>query len=174
MLPCIIASDSIMRIIYYCTSTPVLEQIHSHYLPMGLNNDIFHIYGLATPCLSNPLDKVISQSVRQTDEVTGREDTLFLTVEACYTIIASNGTDQLYGSNHCTLRSHNLSDHGSGLLIHWFSSHHQGGVHDEKSVACHTVNLLTSTIKVDTDQSNLRFCFRIISPTKNYTLQVES
>lgn len=45
-------------------------------------------------------------------------------------------------------------------------------MHDEKSVAHHTVNLLTSTIKVDADQSDLRFCFRIISPTKNYTLQV--
>lgn len=45
-------------------------------------------------------------------------------------------------------------------------------MHDEKSVAHHTVNLLTSTIKVDADQSDMRFCFRIISPTKNYTLQV--
>ncbi|KAG6495451.1 hypothetical protein ZIOFF_043275 [Zingiber officinale] len=78
------------------------------------------------------------------------------------------------GSNHCTLRGQNSSDHGSGLLSRWFSSHHHGGVHDEKSVARHTVNLLTSTIKVDAEQSDLRFCFRIISPTKNYTLQAES
>ena len=66
---------------------------------------------------------------------------------------------------------------GHGLLSRWLSSHqHHGGgrVHDEKSVAHHTVNLLTSTIKVDADQSDLRFCFRIISPTKNYTLQAES
>ncbi|EPS72895.1 hypothetical protein M569_01862, partial [Genlisea aurea] len=62
----------------------------------------------------------------------------------------------------------------SGLLSRWLSSHYHGGVHDEKSVAQHTVNLLTSTIKVDTEQSDLRFCFRIISPTKNYTLQAES
>ncbi|XAR67847.1 hypothetical protein NMG60_11002773 [Bertholletia excelsa] len=48
-------------------------------------------------------------------------------------------------------------------------------MHDDKSVARHTVNLLTSTIKVDdADQSDLRFCFRIISPTKSYTLQAES
>ncbi|GFY99920.1 ARF GTPase-activating protein [Actinidia rufa] len=59
-------------------------------------------------------------------------------------------------------------------VIAGFSSHYHGGVHDEKSVAHHTVNLLTSTIKVDADQSDLRFCFRIISPTKNYTLQAES
>ncbi|KAK8655319.1 hypothetical protein V6N13_107901 [Hibiscus sabdariffa] len=69
----------------------------------------------------------------------------------------------------------NSSEIGSGLLGRWLSSsHHHGGVHDEKSVAHHTVNLLTSTIKVDADQSDLRFCFRIISPTKNYTLQAES
>ncbi|KAL6984012.1 ADP-ribosylation factor GTPase-activating protein agd3 [Sarracenia purpurea var. burkii] len=68
----------------------------------------------------------------------------------------------------------NSSELGSGLLNRWFSSHYHGGIHDEKSVAHHTVNLLTSTIKVDADQSDLRFCFRIISPTKNYTLQAES
>lgn len=66
----------------------------------------------------------------------------------------------------------NSSELGSGLLSRWLSSHYHGGVHDEKSVAHHTVNLLTATIKVDADQSDLRFCFRIISPTKNYTLQV--
>lgn len=68
----------------------------------------------------------------------------------------------------------NSSELGSGLLSRWLSSHYRGGVHDEKSVARHTVNLLTSTIKVDADQSDLRFCFRIISPRKNYTLQAES
>ncbi|KAF8390750.1 hypothetical protein HHK36_025277 [Tetracentron sinense] len=68
----------------------------------------------------------------------------------------------------------NASELGSGLLSRWLSSHYHGGVHDEKSVAHHTVNLLTSTIKVDAEQSDLRFCFRIISPSKNYTLQAES
>ncbi|CAH9052101.1 unnamed protein product [Cuscuta epithymum] len=76
------------------------------------------------------------------------------------------------GSQISTQR--NSSELGSGLLSRWLSSHHHGGVHDEKSVAHHTVNLLTSTIKVDADQSDLRFCFRIISPTKSYTLQAES
>ncbi|KAJ6823684.1 ADP-ribosylation factor GTPase-activating protein AGD3 [Iris pallida] len=78
------------------------------------------------------------------------------------------------GSHHTSQRGHGSSEHGSGLLSRWFSSHYHGGVHDEKAVAHHTVNLLTSTIKVDADQSDLRFCFRIISPTKNYTLQAES
>ncbi|KAL5862665.1 hypothetical protein ACOSQ3_000179 [Xanthoceras sorbifolium] len=68
----------------------------------------------------------------------------------------------------------NTSEPSHGLLSRWLSSHYHGGVHDEKSVARHTVNLLTSTIKVDADQSDLRFCFRIISPTKIYTLQAEN
>ncbi|KAI9176426.1 hypothetical protein LWI28_002597 [Acer negundo] len=68
----------------------------------------------------------------------------------------------------------NTSEASHGLLSRWLSSHYHGGVHDEKSVARHTVNLLTSTIKVDADQSDLRFCFRIISPTKIYTLQAEN
>ncbi|CAL9053670.1 unnamed protein product [Musa banksii] len=78
------------------------------------------------------------------------------------------------GGQHSNQRGHNSMEHGSGLLSRWFSSHYHGGVHDDKSVARHTVNLLTSTIKVDADQSDLRFCFRIISPTRNYTLQAES
>ncbi|GFQ01185.1 ADP-ribosylation factor GTPase-activating protein agd3 [Phtheirospermum japonicum] len=78
------------------------------------------------------------------------------------------------GSSTQLSSQRNSSELGSGLLSRWLSSHYHGGVHDEKSVAHHTVNLLTSTIKVDADQSDLRFCFRIISPTKNYTLQAES
>ncbi|KAF7095510.1 hypothetical protein CFC21_097662 [Triticum aestivum] len=70
-------------------------------------------------------------------------------------------------------RTNNTPEHGSGLLSRLFSSHYHG-IHDEKSVARHTVNLLTSTIKVDAEQSDLRFCFRIISPMKIYTLQAES
>ncbi|GJV24893.1 ADP-ribosylation factor GTPase-activating protein AGD3 [Tanacetum coccineum] len=81
------------------------------------------------------------------------------------------------GSGSQIAAQRNSSELGHGLLSRWLSSHHHhggGGVHDEKSVAHHTVNLLTSTIKVDADQSDLRFCFRIISPKKNYTLQAES
>lgn len=76
------------------------------------------------------------------------------------------------GGTQLPVQKNNPTEPGSGLLSRWLSSHYHGGVHDEKSVARHTVNLLTSTIKVDADQSDLRFCFRIISPTKNYTLQV--
>lgn len=65
------------------------------------------------------------------------------------------------------------SEHVTGLLGRLLSSHH-GTPQDEKSVTHHTVNLLTSTIKVDAEQTDLRFCFRIISPLKIYTLQAEN
>ncbi|KAD4981967.1 hypothetical protein E3N88_18638 [Mikania micrantha] len=58
---------------------------------------------------------------------------------------------------------------GPRLLSRWLSSHCHGGVH---GVARHTLNLVTSTIKAYAKQSYLRFCFRIISPTKIYTLEV--
>lgn len=65
------------------------------------------------------------------------------------------------------------SEHVTGLLGRLLSSHH-GTPQDEKTVTHHTVNLLTSTIKVDAEQTDLRFCFRIISPSKIYTLQAEN
>ncbi|KAK9668971.1 hypothetical protein RND81_13G099900 [Saponaria officinalis] len=69
----------------------------------------------------------------------------------------------------------NSTDPGSGVLGRWLSSHyHTVSNNEEKSVARHTVNLLTSTIKPDADQSDMRFCFRIISPVKTYTLQAEN
>ncbi|XP_044501810.1 ADP-ribosylation factor GTPase-activating protein AGD1-like isoform X2 [Mangifera indica] len=77
-------------------------------------------------------------------------------------------------ANLASAQKNNQSENGHGLLSRWLSSHYHGGVNDEKSAAQHTVNLLTSTIKVDADQSDLRFCFRIISPTKVYTLQAEN
>ncbi|KAJ6839393.1 putative ADP-ribosylation factor GTPase-activating protein AGD2 [Iris pallida] len=44
----------------------------------------------------------------------------------------------------------------------------------EDSIGCHTLDLQTSTIKIDAEQTDLRFCFRIISPMKTCTLQAES
>jgi len=37
-----------------------------------------------------------------------------------------------------------------------------------------TVSLLTATIKPDLDDSNMRFCFRVVSINKTYALQAES
>ncbi|KMT10930.1 hypothetical protein BVRB_5g113430 [Beta vulgaris subsp. vulgaris] len=81
---------------------------------------------------------------------------------------ASMATTKLPGPLNSTV------DPGS-VLGRWISSHYNTlAVSDEKSVARHTVNLLTSTIKPDAEQSDMRFCFRIISPVKTYTLQAEN
>ena len=48
-----------------------------------------------------------------------------------------------------------------------------GGAKAPRSSDCQaTVNLLTSTIKMDADDAAVRFCFRLVSPAKTYTLQV--
>ncbi|CAN1317962.1 ADP-ribosylation factor GTPase-activating protein AGD1 [Linum perenne] len=78
------------------------------------------------------------------------------------------------GGTQSSLQRNASSENGPGLLSRWLSSHYHSSVNDEKTAARHTVNLLTSTIKVDADQTDLRFCFRIISPMKVYTLQAEN
>ncbi|KAI7746610.1 hypothetical protein M8C21_029414 [Ambrosia artemisiifolia] len=54
------------------------------------------------------------------------------------------------------------------------SRHFRAASHDDENPECHTVDLRTSTIKADDEDSDLRLCFRIISPMKTYTLQAES
>ncbi|XP_057518772.1 ADP-ribosylation factor GTPase-activating protein AGD3-like isoform X1 [Amaranthus tricolor] len=80
---------------------------------------------------------------------------------------ASMGTSRLSGPLHSSV------DPGSALG-RWISHYNNVAINEEKSVARHTVNLLTSTIKLDAEQSDMRFCFRIISPVKSYTLQAEN
>ncbi|XP_057846904.2 ADP-ribosylation factor GTPase-activating protein AGD3 isoform X2 [Cryptomeria japonica] len=77
------------------------------------------------------------------------------------------------GNQQSIQRAPSSSEHVAGLIGRLLSSGHNIP-QEEKSVTHHTVNLLTSTIKVDAEQTDLRFCFRIISPTKNYTLQAEN
>ncbi|KAL4570029.1 hypothetical protein LXL04_025678 [Taraxacum kok-saghyz] len=54
------------------------------------------------------------------------------------------------------------------------SRHTRAASHDDENLSCHTVDLRTSTIKLDAEDSDLRLCFRIISPLKAYTLQAEN
>ncbi|XP_019416188.1 PREDICTED: ADP-ribosylation factor GTPase-activating protein AGD1-like [Lupinus angustifolius] len=77
------------------------------------------------------------------------------------------------GNQPCTQRNF-ATENSSGILSRLLSSQYHGVIPDDRSVARHTVNLLTSTIKIDAEQSDLRFCFRIISPSKMYTLQAEN
>ncbi|XP_020094054.1 ADP-ribosylation factor GTPase-activating protein AGD4-like isoform X2 [Ananas comosus] len=66
------------------------------------------------------------------------------------------------------------SSEGSGVFGRFRFSHQRTSSLGEDNLGCHTVNLQTSTIKIDAEQSDLRFCFRIISPVKTYTLQAEN
>eukprot|EP00884_Botryococcus_braunii_P002527 jgi/Botrbrau1/12275/Bobra.0323s0015.1 len=58
----------------------------------------------------------------------------------------------------------------TGMLYYYSSKEKQG----EKKTAQNTVNLLTATVKVDSEDPALRFCFRVISPEKTYTLQADN
>ncbi|KAF7840229.1 ADP-ribosylation factor GTPase-activating protein AGD1-like isoform X1 [Senna tora] len=79
---------------------------------------------------------------------------------------------QLHSSNQPSAQRNSATEIGTGLLSRL--SHHHGAVNEDKTVARRALNLLTSTIKMDAEQSDLRFCFRIISPTKSCTLQAEN
>ncbi|GLJ53010.1 hypothetical protein SUGI_1128920 [Cryptomeria japonica] len=75
---------------------------------------------------------------------------------------------------HSLKRGHHATDHVY-VLFGWFlSSHHHGPSQDERSISHHTINLLTSTIKLDAEQTDLQFCFTIVSLKKKYTFQVEN
>ncbi|PPR95779.1 hypothetical protein GOBAR_AA24889 [Gossypium barbadense] len=71
----------------------------------------------------------------------------------------------------------------TGFLHHYAgSAEYNGGVFArfrakyrtsscEDNLGCRTVDLCTSTIKMGAEDTDLRLCFRIISPLKTYTLQ---
>ncbi|WOL06003.1 ADP-ribosylation factor GTPase-activating protein AGD4 [Canna indica] len=63
-----------------------------------------------------------------------------------------------------------LDSHGTLYYYRDRWSKQQG----DDNLGFHTVDLQTSTIKIDAEQTDLRFCFRIISPMKTFTLQAEN
>ncbi|KAJ0974334.1 hypothetical protein J5N97_016299 [Dioscorea zingiberensis] len=65
-------------------------------------------------------------------------------------------------------------EHGSGVFSRFRFSHQRSSSLGDDNLGCRTVDLRTSTIKIDAEQTDLRFCFRIISPVKAYTLQAEN
>lgn len=64
------------------------------------------------------------------------------------------------------------SEHNHRVFARFRSRHHRESSLGEESLGCSTVDLRTSTIKIDAEDTDLRLCFRIISPIKTYTLQV--
>ncbi|KAE8734270.1 ADP-ribosylation factor GTPase-activating protein AGD2 [Hibiscus syriacus] len=62
-------------------------------------------------------------------------------------------------------------DHNSGVFAKFRSIYKTSS---NENLGCRTVDLRTSTIKMDAEDTDLRLCFRIISPLKTYTLQAEN
>ncbi|XP_059655216.1 ADP-ribosylation factor GTPase-activating protein AGD4-like isoform X2 [Cornus florida] len=65
-------------------------------------------------------------------------------------------------------------EHNSRVFGRFRARHHRASSIGEEKFACRTVDLRTSTIKIDAEDTDLRLCFRIISPAKSYTLQAEN
>ncbi|GER55885.1 Arf-GAP with GTPase [Striga asiatica] len=65
-------------------------------------------------------------------------------------------------------------EHNNRVFSRFRSRQHQVSSLGEDSLGCSTVDLRTSTIKIDAEDTDLRLCFRIISPSKTYTLQAET
>lgn len=72
-------------------------------------------------------------------------------------------------------QSHNYSrssEQNSGVFGRFRSRHNRTVSLNEDILGSCAVDLCTSTIKMDAEDTDLRLCFRIISPSKTYTLQV--
>lgn len=68
--------------------------------------------------------------------------------------------------------SQQTAGEGAGVFGRFRFLNQRASSQGEDSISCHTIDLRTSTIKIDADENDLRFCFRIISPIKTFMLQV--
>ncbi|XVE91792.1 hypothetical protein REPUB_Repub01dG0042200 [Reevesia pubescens] len=75
------------------------------------------------------------------------------------------------GSHHQYAGS---AEQSSGVFARFRARHNRSSSYNEETLGYHTVDLCTSTIKMDAEDTDLRLCFRIISPLKTYTLQAEN
>ncbi|XP_048139871.1 ADP-ribosylation factor GTPase-activating protein AGD2-like isoform X2 [Rhodamnia argentea] len=71
-------------------------------------------------------------------------------------------------------RSSLSAEHNSSVFSIFLSKHNRGSSFAEETLGYRIVDLHTSTIKIDAEDTDLRLCFRIISPSKTYTLQAEN
>ncbi|PON55872.1 Arf GTPase activating protein [Trema orientale] len=81
------------------------------------------------------------------------------------------GTKPMGSHSHHFTRS---AEPASGMFGRFRSKHNRAASLNEDVLGCRTVDLGTSIIKMDAEDSDLRLCFRIISPLKTYTLQAEN
>ncbi|MBA0648613.1 hypothetical protein Goklo_016308, partial [Gossypium klotzschianum] len=64
------------------------------------------------------------------------------------------------------------AEYNSGVFARFRAKYRTSSCED--NLGCRTVDLCTSTIKMGAEDTDLRLCFRIISPLKTYTLQAEN
>ncbi|PIA64147.1 hypothetical protein AQUCO_00201439v1 [Aquilegia coerulea] len=92
-------------------------------------------------------------------------------------VLDSQGTLYYYrdkGTKLGGFQSHQSTGTSERVFGRFRPRHHRASSLGEENLGCHTVNLRMSTIKIDAEHSDLRLCFRIISPSKTYTLQAEN
>ncbi|XP_031395667.1 ADP-ribosylation factor GTPase-activating protein AGD2-like isoform X2 [Punica granatum] len=70
--------------------------------------------------------------------------------------------------------SSSSSENNSSVFGRFRSKHNRASSLGEETLDYCIVDLHTSTIKIDAEDTDLRLCFRIISPLKSYTLQAEN
>ncbi|KAJ8759370.1 hypothetical protein K2173_006890 [Erythroxylum novogranatense] len=66
------------------------------------------------------------------------------------------------------------AEQNSGVFARFRTRHGRVSSLGEGSLDCCFIDLRTSTLKMDAEDTDLRLCFRIISPSKTYTLQAEN
>ncbi|XP_039059859.1 ADP-ribosylation factor GTPase-activating protein AGD4-like isoform X3 [Hibiscus syriacus] len=66
------------------------------------------------------------------------------------------------------------AEHNSGVFSRFRANHNRSSSFNEEALGYRPIDLRISTIKMDAEDTDLRLCFRIISPLKTYTLQAEN
>lgn len=95
-------------------------------------------------------------------------------------VLDSRGTLYYYRTNGTkSVGSHSnqstaTGEHSNGVFGRFRSKHNRTSSWNGENLGCYTVDLRTSTIKLDAEDTDLRLCFRIISPSKSLTLQAET
>ncbi|KAF2950714.1 hypothetical protein DAI22_01g207716 [Oryza sativa Japonica Group] len=91
-------------------------------------------------------------------------------------VLDSHGTLFYYGNKGQSqgAASQQTAGEGTGVFSRFRFLNQKAPTQGDNALSCHKIDLRTSTIKIDAEENDLRFCFRVISPMKAYTLQAES
>ncbi|KAL9256462.1 ADP-ribosylation factor GTPase-activating protein AGD4-like protein [Drosera capensis] len=96
-------------------------------------------------------------------------------------VLDSHGSSLYYyktkGTKASGLQPHlstSTSENNNGMFSRFHTRHNKTSSWAGESLGSHTIDLHTSTIKINADDTDLRLCFRIISPSKSFTLQAEN